>query len=95
LPDGALKAIYEGITKGAPANSICHIERLGGKIDDPSFSERSSYAHRGGLFWVNIIGTYSIKGKVPTEATMAKVDKWLEDLAEVLTPLFVVTPQAA
>ena len=66
------------------------MERLGGKIDTPEDGEdASAFAHRGGKFWISMIGVYSMKGKKRTPEKDAKVDAWLEALYTGLQPYAV------
>lgn len=88
LPDEAVEALMHASNAGRANDiSLIHVERLGGKIDSPDDGEDAcAFAHRGGKFWISMIGIYSTKGKHHTAEEDAKVDAWLETLYNALKP---------
>ncbi len=91
MPDSVVEALMHASNAGRPNDHcIIHCERLGGKIDKPDDGEDgSAYAHRDGLFWMSIIGIYTVKGKPVTQDMKTKVDAWMETLFSALQPHIV------
>ena len=95
MPDEACEIIMKATNAERPNDlSLIHCERLGGKIDHPDDGEdAAAFSHRGALFWLSIVGTYSNKGKPVSEAERAKVDAWCDKVAADLEPFVVATTE--